>query len=142
MTSLLQSRRTLYVGGLAPEVRDSTLRAAMIPFGPIKSIDIPPDYTKNKSSHKGFGFVEFEDADDAAEAIFNMDGAELMGKVLNVTLAKPNQMDYGNRNKAVWSTDEWFQKQAGIETDGTRKLKALEQQEINQLKEQIVASTS
>jgi len=136
MTSLLQSRRALYVGGLAPEVGDSTLRAAMIPFGPIKSIDIPPDYGKNKSSHKGFGFVEFEDADDAAEAIFNMDGAELMGKVLNVTLAKPNQMD-SDRNKAVWSTDEWFQKQAGIETDATRKQKAVEQQEINELKEQV-----
>lgn len=110
----------------------------MIPFGPIKSIDIPPDYS-NKSSHKGFGFVEFEDADDAAEAIFNMDGAELMGKVLNVSLAQPNQID-SDRNKAVWSTDEWFQKQAGIETEEDIKQKEVERQEVNQLKEQITMS--
>mmetsp|Transcript_14827 Transcript_14827/g.21883 ORF Transcript_14827/g.21883 Transcript_14827/m.21883 type:complete len:139 (+) Transcript_14827:126-542(+) len=135
MTSLLQSRRALYVGGLSLEVGETTLRAAMIPFGPIKSIDIPPDYS-NKNSHKGFGFVEFEDADDAAEAIFNMDGAELMGKVLNVSLAQPNQID-SDRNKAVWSTDEWFQKQAGIETEEDIKQKEIEQQEINQLKEQV-----
>lgn len=40
MSSLLQSRRTLHVGGLAEQVADATLRAAFIPFGPIKSIDI------------------------------------------------------------------------------------------------------
>lgn len=81
--------------------------------------------------------MEFEDADDAAEAIYNMDGAELMGKVLNVSLAQPNQMDT-DRNKAVWSTDEWFQKQAGIETEEDIKKKEVEQQEISQLKEQIL----
>lgn len=43
MSSLLQSRRALYVGGLAPDVGETTLRAAMIPFGPIKSIDIVRD---------------------------------------------------------------------------------------------------
>ena len=39
MTSL-QSRRVLYVGGLEDSVQEPTLRAAMIPFGPIQSIDI------------------------------------------------------------------------------------------------------
>lgn len=37
---VLQSRRSLYVGGLAGEVNENTLRAAMIPFGPLKSIEI------------------------------------------------------------------------------------------------------
>eukprot|EP00957_Ditylum_brightwellii_P136022 10372775-Ditylum_brightwellii.AAC.2 len=37
---LLQSRRSLYVGGLAEDVTEPTIRAAMIPFGPIKSIDM------------------------------------------------------------------------------------------------------
>ena len=37
---VLQSRRSLYVGGLADEVKETTLRAAMIPFGPIKSVEI------------------------------------------------------------------------------------------------------
>jgi RNA recognition motif-containing protein len=36
----LQSRRTLYVGGLAEDVDDKMLRAAFITFGPIQSIDI------------------------------------------------------------------------------------------------------
>ncbi len=37
---VLQSRRSLYVGGLGDEVNESILRAAMIPFGPLKSVEI------------------------------------------------------------------------------------------------------
>ena len=105
----LQSRRSLYVGGLADEVKEINLRAAMIPFGPLKSIDMPMDYAKG--THKGFAFVEYQDADDAAEAIYNMDGSELFGRVLNVNLAQNNQISLGS-NKAVWTQDEWFQHQA------------------------------
>ena len=53
--SNLQSRRSLYVGGLEDSVTDTTLRAAMIPFGNIKSLDIPRDY--QKGTNRGFGFV-------------------------------------------------------------------------------------
>ena len=125
----LQSRRSLYIGGLADEVKEINLRAAMIPFGPLKSVDIPMDYTKG--THKGFAFVEYEDADDAAEAIYNMDGAELFGRVLNVNLAQQNQVNLGS-NKAVWTTDEWFQGQnAGNDKNDENKKSAM----INALKE-------
>lgn len=66
------------------------------------------DYVKG--THKGFAFVEFQDADDAAEALYNMDGAEISGKTLSVSIANANQIKLGS-HKAVWSTDEWFQKQ-------------------------------
>lgn len=115
--SNLQSRRSLYVGGLADSVKEAHLRAAMIPFGPLKSIDIPMDFAKG--THKGFAFVEYQDADDATEAIYNMDGAELFGRVLNVNLAQNNQVSLGS-NKAVWTTDEWFQRQ----NEGEEEVKA------------------
>jgi peptidyl-prolyl isomerase E (cyclophilin E) len=60
--------------------------------------------------HKGFGFVEYEDADDANEAIFNMDGADLMGRTLRVSMAQMNQLNkLGTTQQAIWSSDEWFQ---------------------------------
>ena len=68
----LQSNRSLYVGGLAEDVTPITLRAALVPFGPIKSIDVPMDY--GKGTHKGFAFVEFEESEDATEAIYNWTG--------------------------------------------------------------------
>lgn len=38
--TILASKRAVYVGGLAPDVNKQLLRAAMIPFGNIKSLDI------------------------------------------------------------------------------------------------------
>lgn len=57
----------VYVGGLAEEVDEKTLHAALIPFGDITDVQIPLDYTTQK--HRGFGFVEFELPEDAAAAI-------------------------------------------------------------------------
>jgi peptidyl-prolyl isomerase E (cyclophilin E) len=121
---LLQSQRAVHVGGLAEDISESTIRAAFIPFGPIQSIDIPMDYAKGH--HKGFCFIEYQDADDAAECIFNMDGSELMGKVLMVNLAQATQLTQAQGDKAVWSTEEWFQQQQAEEktvepTDATLK---------------------
>ena len=96
----------------------------------------PRDYTKN--SHKGFGFVEFEDADDAAEALDNMDGSELHGKTLHVSLAQPSQMSNATRdNAAVWSTDEWFQQNLGVETAEQKEQRQRMQVDEMQLQEQV-----
>ena len=123
----LQSRRALYVGGLDPDVKQSiqsvetTIRAAFIPFGPIKTIDIPMDFSSGRA--KGFAFIEYDDGDDAAEAIYNMDGAELFGKILTVNIAQAERMSLGS-NKAVWSTDEWFREQSGNEQENGKQIDA------------------
>ena len=75
------------------------------------------DYVKG--THKGFAFVEYQDADDAEEAIYNMDGAELFGRALNVNLARQDSIQLGS-HKAVWTTDEWFQ-ESGAEKMGESK---------------------
>lgn len=64
------SKRTIYVGGLAEEVDEKVLNAAFIPFGDIVDVQIPLDYESEK--HRGFAFIEFENAEDAAAAIDNM----------------------------------------------------------------------
>jgi RNA recognition motif-containing protein len=51
-------------------VDEKVLHAAFIPFGDIMDIQIPIDYETEK--HRGFAFVEFESAEDAAAAIDNM----------------------------------------------------------------------
>lgn len=92
------------------------------------------DYVKGV--HRGFAFVEFVDADDAQEAVYNVDGAELLGKVLRVNLANPNQANKlssigggsgggggggitaSSSSQAVWTSDEWFQKNILASADG------------------------
>lgn len=64
------NKRTVYIGGLADEVTEQLVNDAFIPFGDIVEIQMPVDYESQK--HRGFAFIEFETAEDAAAAIDNM----------------------------------------------------------------------
>nr|CAD7197276.1 unnamed protein product [Timema douglasi] len=100
--------------GLAEEVDEKVLHAAFIPFGDIMDIQIPLDYETEK--HRGFAFVEFESAEDAAAAIDNMNDSELFGRTIRVNLAKPQKIKEGS-SKPVWSDDTWLQEHAGETLD-------------------------
>ncbi|KAG8142949.1 putative Peptidyl-prolyl cis-trans isomerase E protein [Naja naja] len=91
---MASSKRVLYVGGLAEEVDERVLHAAFIPFGDLTDIQIPLDYETEK--HRGFAFIEFELAEDAAAAIDNM----------------PMRIKEGS-SRPVWSDDDWLKKFSG-----------------------------
>lgn len=82
---------------------------AFIPFGDIvavnmpKNVDVAPDGS-TADSHRGFAYVEFEDPDDAKDAIDNMDQSELFGRLIRVNAAKPpKSQDEGlNSRVAKW----------------------------------------
>mmetsp|Transcript_34524 Transcript_34524/g.37262 ORF Transcript_34524/g.37262 Transcript_34524/m.37262 type:complete len:147 (+) Transcript_34524:146-586(+) len=122
---LIASKRAVYVGGIGEEVSPQILRSAMIPFGNIKSLDIPMDYKVGKT--RGFAFVEYEESDDANECIFNMDGSDLMGRTIKVSLAQQNQLSklssQSAKGQAIWNSDEWFQQHVlGNDEDAKQKL--------------------
>eukprot|EP00457_Paulinella_chromatophora_P009822 gb/GEZN01009898.1/.p1 GENE.gb/GEZN01009898.1/~~gb/GEZN01009898.1/.p1 ORF type:complete len:194 (-),score=41.19 gb/GEZN01009898.1/:684-1265(-) len=95
----------LYVGGLSEEVTEETLHGAFIPFGEIVQVAIPRDPGDVK--HRGFGFVEYEDPEDAKHAMENMQDAEFFGRVVKCNIAKPNAL----KAKAVWDeADKWYEK--------------------------------
>ena len=91
------AKRTLYVGGLAPTVTVAQVTAAFIPFGDLVDVQLPSD--SKTRQHRGFAFVEYAERDDALAAVDNMHGAELFGRTLKVTLAKPSALP---KNRAVW----------------------------------------
>ena len=68
MNSSHNTKCTLYVGGLDTLVTSDVLYATFIPFGEVKSVELPPDPTSG-NLHRGFGFVEFELEEDANEAV-------------------------------------------------------------------------
>jgi peptidyl-prolyl isomerase E (cyclophilin E) len=122
-------RNVVYVGGLAEQVGEELLHAAFIPFGDLKSIQIPRDYQMSKwisfsivcfffviiclvckDKHRGYSFVEFDLEEDAADAVDNMDGAELMGKTIRCNLAKA--MPKLEAGQAAWNSEEWIQQNA------------------------------
>jgi len=107
------NKKLIYVGGLAEEVDEAVLRAAFNPFGDINGIQIPLDYETEK--HRGFAFIEFELAEDAAAAMDNMNDGELFGRTIRVNIAKPMAIKEGS-SRPVWSDDTWLAKHAGSST--------------------------
>lgn len=106
------TKTTLYVGGLHETVNETVLHAAFLPFGGIKDCSVPLDNAKGKN--RGFGFVEFESAEDAADAIDNMHNAELYGSVLRVNFAQPSKIKGGDKgwsSQPVWAdADDWYER--------------------------------
>lgn len=105
MSNPSQLKKTVYVGGLDNAVNSSTLHAAFVPFGEITDVSLPkPELPSSTDPHRGFGYVEFEDAADAREAIDNMDQSELFGRVIKVAAAKPqkDQSEGLGSKTAVW----------------------------------------
>jgi hypothetical protein len=69
-----------------------TLFHAFLPFGDIVEVNLPkPENQNSNEQHRGFGYVEFETATDATDAIDNMDRSELYGSVIKVAPAKPQK---------------------------------------------------
>lgn len=101
------SKKALYVGGLADEVDANILRDAFSAFGDILDVNLPMDYAKQK--HKGFAFIEFQSPEDAADAIDNMDNSEILGRTIRVNIAKPMRFKE-NTNRPVWDDDEYLRK--------------------------------
>jgi RNA recognition motif-containing protein len=107
---------TVYVGGLDTKmVTAATLSEAFIPFGEIVDITLPkPEAPSSTDVHRGFGYVEFEEATDAKEAIDNMNQSELFGRVIKVAMAKPDRRETGEptlaSTTAVWEQEGYLSK--------------------------------
>ena len=102
----INRRTVLYVGGLDENVTEKTLEAAFLPFGELVRLLLPKDATTG--AHRGFGFVEFEEAEDARQAEDNMDDSQMYGRVLRVKVAKPNAI----QQQSVWAQQETTDEEA------------------------------
>jgi len=77
--------KKLFVGSLAWETRDESLKAFFEQIGEVESAKVIIDRATNRS--KGFGFVEFVNAEDAAKAMEELEGKELEGRPIRISEA-------------------------------------------------------
>ncbi|KAF5473399.1 hypothetical protein F2P56_010011 [Juglans regia] len=80
---------SLLVRNLRHDCRSEDLRGPFGQFGPLKDIYLPRDY--HTGEPRGFGFVQFVDPADAADAKYHMDGQILLGRELTVVFAEENR---------------------------------------------------
>jgi RNA recognition motif-containing protein len=79
--------KKIYVGNLSYSVNDQALADVFAEFGTVESARIVTDRDSGRS--KGFGFVEMSTDSEAASAIEQLNGAELEGRTMNISEAKP-----------------------------------------------------
>ncbi|KAJ8770121.1 hypothetical protein K2173_011216 [Erythroxylum novogranatense] len=80
---------SLLVRNLRRDCRPEDLRRLFEQFGALKDVYLPKDYYTGEP--RGFGFVQYSDPHDAAEAKYHMDGRVLLGRELTVVFAEENR---------------------------------------------------
>jgi RNA recognition motif-containing protein len=78
--------KKLYVGNLPFTASEEELRELFEQHGPTVSVRVITDRETGRS--RGFGFVEFDDAGNAAKALQALDGHDLGGRPLRVNEAQ------------------------------------------------------
>ncbi|KAL6185687.1 hypothetical protein ACLB2K_041815 [Fragaria x ananassa] len=89
MASMLNSARymssKLFIGGLSFSTDDTSLKEAFSGFGDVTDAKVIMDRDTGRS--KGFGFVNFADEEAANSALTAMDGQDLNGRSIRVSVA-------------------------------------------------------
>jgi len=78
----------VFVKNLDDNVDDEKLKEIFSGFGPIKSAIVMRD---DSGKSRGFGFVDFEDPADAADAVTDLKESDVNGKVIYVGRAQKKQ---------------------------------------------------
>ncbi|MDO8489836.1 MAG: RNA-binding protein [bacterium] len=79
--------KKLYVGGLPYSTTDERLKEVFSQAGTVSSATIIMDRMSGRS--KGFGFVEYDNDDEAMKAIDMFNGKDFDGRSLTVNEARP-----------------------------------------------------
>jgi RNA recognition motif-containing protein len=96
-------RKKLYVGNLNWDTEEEGLKQHFEQIGEVEEAIIIRDRRKGNRS-KGFGFVTMSSEEDAEKAIDELDGVDLEGRELKVSVAKPKSDDDTTKSSSS-STD-------------------------------------
>lgn len=83
------AQQNLFVGSLAYATTDDGLKAFFEQVGEVASARVITDRDSGRS--KGFGFVEFTDEANNQKAVDELNGKELDGREISVSLARPKE---------------------------------------------------
>ena len=84
----------MYVSNLSFHTTDEDLKNLFSDFGEVSSSKVITDRETGRS--RGFGFVEMPEEADAKKAMEELDGKDIEGRALSVTVARPKEQRSGN----------------------------------------------
>ena len=83
------AQQNLFVGSLAYATTDDSLKSFFEQVGEVASARVITDRDSGRS--KGFGFVEMVDEANNQKAVDELNGKELDGREISVSLARPKE---------------------------------------------------
>ncbi|PJZ29616.1 RNA recognition motif domain-containing protein [Leptospira kmetyi] len=96
----------LFVGGLSWSTTDQTLRQVFEAHGTIQEANIVVDRETGRS--RGFGFVTFIDPNSAKSALSELNGKDVEGRNIVVSVAEDKSKFDRNRNSNKKNRrDQW-----------------------------------
>src|SRR5271154_7350790 len=94
----------IYVSNLSFHTTDEDLQSMFSEFGEVSSAKVITDRETGRS--RGFGFVEMPDEAAAKQAMQGMEGKEIEGRMLSVSVAKEKE----ERSRNSFSPNRNFKK--------------------------------
>lgn len=88
----------MYVSNLGFHVTDDDLRKLFEPFGQVSSSKVILDRDSGRS--RGFAFVEMPSDEEAKKAMQSLDGKELEGRAIGVSVAR--EKEQRSSGKRFW----------------------------------------
>jgi cleavage stimulation factor subunit 2 len=88
------NKRTVFVGNIAFDVTDEELTSLFASVGPVNNLRLVHD--RDTGKRKGYGFIEYTDAESAASAVRNLHEHELHGRTLRVNIADQDTRSGGS----------------------------------------------
>jgi RNA recognition motif-containing protein len=95
--------KRLYVGNLAYSTMDQQLQDAFGEYGDLVSAQVVIDRATGQS--RGFGFVEYEQAQDADRALESLNGTTLDGRAITVNEARERRPTTGGPPRRTGGDD-------------------------------------
>jgi cold-inducible RNA-binding protein len=83
------NQNRLFVGNLSYQTQENDLQDYFGAAGAVTSVNLMLDKMTGKS--RGFAFVEFATAEEAAKAVEQFNGKEFQGRELTVNVARPRE---------------------------------------------------
>lgn len=75
----------IFVGSIPFKLKEKELRELFEKFGEVTSVKIVK--SKVTRQNKGFAFVEMPNEDEVRKAIFELNGTELLGRTLEISIS-------------------------------------------------------
>jgi cold-inducible RNA-binding protein len=83
------NQNRLFVGNLSYQTSESDLQGYFAQAGVVTSANLMLDRVTGKS--RGFAFIEFATAEEAAKAVEQFHNKEFQGRTLTVNVARPRE---------------------------------------------------